>query len=88
LYRRRTDIMCIEYWPTKSQWQIKPMHSKGQDVCSAYINISGSLSGAVSLNSWMVWDGRAQVHQPAVRLLIEAAPALEVPDAPSVFKIG
>ena len=88
LYRRRTDIMCIEYWPTKSQWQIKPMHSKGQDVCSAYINISGSLSGAVSLNSWMVWDGRAQVHQPAVRLLIEAAPPLEVPDAPSVFKIG
>jgi hypothetical protein len=89
LYRRRTDIMCIEYWPTKSQWQIKPMHSKGQDVCSAYINVSGSLAGAVPLNTWMVWDGRAQVHQPAVRLLIETATALEVPDAPSsVFKIG
>jgi hypothetical protein len=35
-YRRRVDIMCIEYWPTKSQWQVKPVHSKGQDVCSAY----------------------------------------------------
>ena len=34
-YRRRIDIMCIEYWPTKSQWQVKPVHSKGQDVCSA-----------------------------------------------------
>jgi hypothetical protein len=88
LYRRRTDIMCIEYWPTKSQWQIKPMHSKGQDVCSAYINVSGSLAGAVSLSTWMVWDGRAQVHQPAVRLLIEAATALEVSDVPSVLKIG
>jgi hypothetical protein len=88
LYRRRIDIMCIEYWPTKSQWQVKPLHSKGQDVCSAYINSSGSLAGAMSLNSWMVWDGKAQVHQPLVRLIVEAPPVLEVSDAPAVFKIG
>jgi len=88
LYRRRSDIMCIEYWPTKSQWQIKPMHSKGQDVCSAYVNSSGSLAGAVALNTWMVWDGKAQVNQPAVRLHIDEAPVLEVPDAPAVLKIG
>ena len=88
LYRRRIDIMCIEYWPTKSQWQVKPLHSKGQDVCSAYINSSGSLAAAAPLNSWMVWDGRAQVHQPSVRLVIEEAPILEVADAPAVFKIG
>jgi hypothetical protein len=87
-YRRRVDIMCIEYWPTKNQWQVKPLHSKGQDVCSAYVNCSGSLAGAVSLSSWMVWDGRAQVHQPSVRLLIEEIPVLEVADAPSVLKIG
>jgi hypothetical protein len=88
LYRRRIDIMCIEYWPTKSQWQVKPMHSKGQDVCSACVNCSGSLAGAVSLNSWMVWDGSAQVHQPAVRLLIDEAHVLEVHDAPTVLKLG
>ena len=88
LYRRHIDVMCIEYWPTKSQWQVKPIHSKGQDVCSAYVNNSGSLAGAAALNTWMVWDGKAQVNQPAVRLHIDQAPLLEVPDAPAVLKMG
>ena len=70
LYAKRGDAStCIEHH--EGDWQVKAVSSKGKGVCWAYVAGGCGLEACTS-RVWRVWDGKAHVDAPSVKLVAGA----------------
>ena len=70
LYVKRGDASaCIEHYG--GNWQVKPVSDKGKD--NAWASVAGGCGlEACTSRVWRVWDGKARVDAPGVKLVAEA----------------
>ena len=69
-YAKRGDASwCIEHYG--GNWQVKHVSDKGTGVCWAYVAGGCGLEACTS-RVWNVWDGKAHVDAPSVKLVAEA----------------
>ena len=70
LYAKRGDAsMCIEHYG--GNWRVKPVSSKGKDVCYACVEGGCGLDACAS-RVWMLHDGKAWIDAPSVKLVLES----------------
>ena len=70
LFVKRGDASrCIEHYG--GNWQIKPVSFKGKAGSWAYVAGGCGLEACTS-RVWRVWDGKAHVDAPIVKLVAEA----------------
>jgi hypothetical protein len=74
--KRGVSSGCIHFWSATGIWIVTNTESKGKkngEGC-AFLTHSGRLEAASSMSNWEVYDGKAIVTQPDVRVHVESAP--------------
>ena len=70
LYVKRGDAsQCIEHYG--GQWEVKAVSEKGKSSAWAYVAGGCGLEACTS-RVWRVWDGKAHVDAPSVKLVAGA----------------